>query len=95
MSVPSLEHCKGERLEMDPAEKIKNWAAISPNLTAEQLTGFLAHEKERQSLVPAVGTQAPDFELDVLDRDRQRTGERFRLSSWRGKPVGLIFGSWT
>jgi hypothetical protein len=38
---------------------------------------------------------APDFELDVLDRVRRRTGEKVRLSAWRGQIVGLAFGSFT
>jgi hypothetical protein len=49
----------------------------------------------RQAGVPQPDSDAPDFELDVLTRDRRRTGERVRLSSLRGKPVGLIFGSYT
>jgi hypothetical protein len=45
--------------------------------------------------VPQPGSQAPDFDLDVLTRERQRTSERVRLSALRSKPVGLIFGSYT
>ena len=40
---------------------------------------------------PEVGTEAPDFDLAVLDAD----GARLRLRDQRGKPVGLIFGSYT
>lgn len=40
---------------------------------------------------PAVGTMAPDFELEVPDGDVS-----VRLSSFQGnKPVALIFGSYT
>jgi len=31
----------------------------------------------------------------VLDPDRQRTGETVKLSNLRGKPVALMFGSYT
>ena len=41
------------------------------------------------------GTMAPDFEIDMLTRTYKRTGERCRLSSLRGTPVGLVFGSYT
>lgn len=38
----------------------------------------------------AVGDLAPDFELPTFDRER-----KFRLSSLRGRPVVLVFGSYT
>ncbi len=44
---------------------------------------------------PQIGDEAPDFELERLGPSGQRTGENLRLSSLRGKPVGLIFGSFT
>jgi peroxiredoxin len=45
--------------------------------------------------VPKVGSMAPDFVADVLDRQRKRTGETVRLSDLRGQPVGIVFGSYT
>jgi hypothetical protein len=50
-------------------------------------------EADRAS--PQVGEEAPDFELERLDRSGKRSSESLRLSSLRGKPVGLIFGSYT
>ncbi len=50
---------------------------------------------ERDEHSPAIGTLAPDFELEIMDGHGTRTGETFQLSSVRGKPVGLIFGSYT
>ncbi len=44
---------------------------------------------------PQVGDVAPDFELELLDATGQRTDDRVTLSGLRGKPVGLIFGSYT
>ncbi len=44
----------------------------------------------RDETTPNVGGMAPDFELVTLDGDA-----RVRLSAHRGKPVGLIFGSYT
>ena len=38
---------------------------------------------------------APDFELERLSPEGRRTGQTFRLSSGRGRPVGLVFGSYT
>jgi hypothetical protein len=44
---------------------------------------------------PQVGEMAPDFELERLSAAGKRTGEMMKLSGLRGKPVGLIFGSYT
>lgn len=79
---------------LSPEERRKLWIEIS-DLTAEEFDQLQAEQKARQVRVPKVGTEAPDFELDVLDRDRQRTGKKVRLSSLRGKPVAMIFGSYT
>ena len=54
----------------------------------ERTRGFLA---QRSGKAPQVGDAAPDFDLALLDGD----GARVRLSGLRGKPVGLIFGSYT
>lgn len=50
---------------------------------------------EREKKTPAAGTFAPDFEIERLSREGQRTGETFRLSENRGRPVALVFGSYT
>jgi hypothetical protein len=45
----------------------------------------------RETQAPAVGDEAPDFELPLLDG-----GARVRLAQFRGvRPVALIFGSFT
>ena len=44
---------------------------------------------------PRPGDVAPDFTLELLSATGTRTGESLSLSSLRGKPVGLIFGSFT
>jgi len=50
-------------------------------------------EADRDS--PQIGDLAPDFELERLSASGARTGEMMKLSGLRGKPVGLIFGSYT
>lgn len=47
--------------------------------------------RARTALGPAPGEPAPDFDLPLLNGD----GERVRLSDRRGRPVALIFGSYT
>lgn len=44
---------------------------------------------------PQVGDEAPDFQLERLGPAGQRTGKQMTLYSLRGKPVALIFGSYT
>ncbi len=79
---------------MDMAEKREVWLEIS-DITEAEFENHIATQKAREAKVPKVGAVAPDFVADVLDRHRQRTGERVRLSDLRGKPVGIVFGSYT
>ncbi len=50
---------------------------------------------ERDKDSPQIGAEAPEFELERLSPAGMRTGDRLRLSALRGRPVGLIFGSFT
>ncbi len=79
---------------MDWDGKRRVWLDIS-EITEEQFEAHMATQQAREALVPKVGETAPDFVADVLDRERKRTGETVRLSDLRGKPVGLVFGSYT
>ena len=56
----------------------------------EAMQEHRAHMQQRPP-APEVGGEAPEFDLAVLDGD----GRRVRLRELRGKPVGLIFGSYT
>lgn len=56
----------------------------------EQMRRVFAEMRERPD-GPGEGSPAPDFDLAILDGD----GARVRLSDLRGRPVGLIFGSYT
>lgn len=64
-------------------------------LTREGMRARYLARMERDKQSPQVGDMAPDFELERLDAAGQRTGELLSLSGLRGKPVGLIFGSYT
>jgi hypothetical protein len=75
-------------------ERKQSWLDISVIDEAE----FDARQKmqaERQTRVPQPGDMAPDFKISVLGRDRKLTGNTVQLSSLRGKPVALMFGSYT
>ncbi len=79
---------------MDMAGRRQVWLDIS-DITEAEFEAYMAEQKVREAIVPKVGSEAPDFVADVLGRDRKRTGEQVRLSDLRGKPVGLVFGSYT
>ena len=64
-------------------------------LTREGMRERFLDRMERDKHSPKVGEVAPDFELELLSPTGQRTDEHLSLSSLRGKPVGLIFGSFT
>jgi hypothetical protein len=61
------------------------------SMAPEQRAAMMQFIAQRETHAPAVGDEAPDFELPRLD-----SNERVRLSSFRHqKPVALIFGSFT
>ncbi|MDH3240712.1 MAG: hypothetical protein OEO83_08595 [Alphaproteobacteria bacterium] len=63
--------------------------------TREDMRARYLARMEQDKSSPQVGEMAPDFELELLDAAGKRTGQRVSLSGLRGKPVGLIFGSYT
>ena len=65
------------------------------NISPEDYIKVKELANEREKSVPRVGDVAPDFELEQLTADGKRTDQRVRLSSLRGKPVLLYFGSYT
>ena len=76
--------------ELSPGdfERMQQWVASLPDQRRDELMRFIL---DRETLAPAVGQEAPDFELPRLGSDGS-----VRLSSFRGvKPVALIFGSYT
>jgi len=90
----SLEQRAMQGAAMTPEDRKKMWLSIS-DISEAQFDALQAEQKARQVKVPQPGAIAPDFELDVVTRDRRRTGERVRLSALHGQPVGLVFGSYT
>ncbi len=60
-------------------------------MTGERFAQLREAMARREERAPMVGDEAPEFELPVLDGK----GATMRLSELRGKPVALIFGSYT
>lgn len=59
--------------------------ARQPGLTAVLRRGYDADAMPVNSDTVAVGSEAPDFTLEAID------GSQVSLSSYRGKPVVLVF----
>ena len=71
----------------------KNWRSMRTTPEAYQRMRELRIERERST--PAVGDPAPDFELPMLVDGSPDRSQTQRLSSLVGRPVGLVFGSYT
>jgi hypothetical protein len=65
------------------------------NISREEFENLHRAMAEREKRAPAVGSPAPEFELKRLDGEGALTQETLRLSSLRGRPVALVFGSYT
>ena len=83
----------------DKVEKIIAWHTEEElqlrGFTREGLRDFIIGRIERDKDAPKVGDPAPELTLERLGPVGQRTGDMVSLSSLAGKPVGLIFGSYT
>ena len=64
-------------------------------LTRPEYEQMVMDRHERDKSAPKVGDPAPDFEIERLSSNGQRTGEMFRLSQELGRPMGFVFGSYT
>lgn len=66
----------------------------SLDTTRDALRAVYAMQDRADAAAPQVGDRAPDFALPTLLPDRQ-LGTIQRLADLRGRPVALIFGSYT
>ncbi|MGZ0187277.1 MAG: hypothetical protein ACKVH0_04600 [Alphaproteobacteria bacterium] len=64
-------------------------------MTPEQYTQMRSSRLVREASAPSIGDAAPDFTAEKLTAMGKPTGEMLTLSALRGKPVGLVFGSYT
>jgi hypothetical protein len=79
---------------IDP-EKIPAEIWRQMNVTRERFAEIQKAMAERELRAPSVGAPAPAFELELLSPAGERTARRVRLSDSLGRPVGLVFGSYT
>ena len=71
----------------------ERWAKMM--ITPDQYTAMRADRLAREALAPGIGDTAPDFTAQRLTPSGKPGGEMLTLSSLRGQPVGLVFGSYT
>jgi hypothetical protein len=77
-----------QNLSPDDFARMTAWLAGLGDAERMAMMQFIA---ARETKAPAVGDEAPDFELPL-----RGSTARVRLSSFRGtRPVALIFGSYT
>ena len=78
-----------------------NWRDIPPErwakmmMTPEQYTQMRAERLAREAHAPDIGDSAPDFTAQRLTSMGTPTVETLTLSSMFGRPIGLVFGSYT
>ena len=65
------------------------------NISREAFLELREERQEREARTPEVGDIAPDFCLERLSPQGEPSGEMVRLSDHRGRPVALVFGSYT
>jgi hypothetical protein len=86
---------------MASAPSAPSWESLPPaireqlQISKEQFEAIHEAMREREKKAPPVGSEAPDFELKRLDADGVLTDRTLRLSGLRGRPVALVFGSYT
>lgn len=80
---------------MAEAPQISDEMLAELMITREDWADIRVKRNELEKGVPQVGDEAPDFNLEQIDFDGKRTGNFVSLSSLRGKPVALYFGSYT
>lgn len=62
---------------------------------AEALQARFDERAAREKTAPTPGTEAPWFNLELIDEKGVRTGEMRALTDYLDKPVALLFGSYT
>lgn len=82
------------RPETLPAERWEK-IGVAREQYLEDYAAMVRERAQRDRAAPNVGEPAPDFEIDRLTPAGGKSGERFRLASTCGKPVALVFGSYT
>ena len=79
----------------EPMENLTDKEWEEAGFTRVQFEDRWRARLERDEFSPETGSPAPDFILEVLTTEGERSGDLFQLSSLFGRPIGLVFGSYT
>ena len=79
----------------EPMEHLTDEEWEDAGFTRAQFENRWRARLKRDRFSPKTGSPAPDFILEVLTSEGKRSGELFQLSSLFGRPIGLVFGSYT
>ena len=63
--------------------------------TQDEYRAMVKERQHRDQIAPEVGQMAPDFVARVLVEPGEPEQPPFQLAATRGRPVALIFGSYT
>ena len=85
----------GLEISYVPDELLSDEQISAKTLTRAAYRQMRAERVERERHAPKPGDLAPDFEPEQLSPEGKRTGDLVRLSQSKGRPVALIFGSYT
>ena len=84
-----------QKCDVRDIDKVPDETWEKAGITKEQYIKMKQYMQEREKRAPALGSTAPDFEIKRLSENGKLTEETIRLSSLLGKPVALVFGSYT
>ena len=91
--IPSAEELF-ERVKNNKANVSKTpWKVWG--ISKEEWVKYLQERIKQDLEAPKERELAPDFSVERLDSLGKRTGEMFNLSTFFGKPIALLFGSYT
>ena len=79
----------------EPMENLTDEGWEDAGFTRAQFEDRWRARLERDRYSPETGFPAPDFILEVLTSEGKCSGDLFQLSSLFGRPIGLVFGSYT
>jgi hypothetical protein len=94
------------RLNFMATELPANFQRVLDSLTDEELAARgITREQQRKRMErrvlrdheksPSVGDEVPSLALEILTPDGMLRGEYLDISALRGKPVGILFGSYS
>lgn len=78
-----------------PPEQLSDADLERMMLTRHRYKEMRDERIERERHAPRVGEMAPDFTIQRLSSNNNNDSASFTLSKTRGRPVALIFGSYT